>query len=137
MCRVALNRGHELVTEADIQQAESSYSEDMLYWLMLEIEDTHAELADALYAFQGSVPVLQPTETLERLIRNGVSVETADDCIRLLLWFGFLGVRDTETEEERYSHNVRFNLRQLTHPIERGRALYVIHPAFRAALVSA
>jgi hypothetical protein len=133
---VALNRGHARVEETDVRQAEASYSEDMLYGLVLEVEDTHADLADALYAFHGAGPFLSEEQVREVLGRSGVQSDALEESIELLLWFGFLGIQDDETHEERYSHDVRFNLRQLTHPIQIGKARYALHPAFRAALAA-
>jgi hypothetical protein len=108
----------------------------MLYGLVLEIEDTRRALADALYAFHGTGPILSPSEIREIMTRGGVSDDTLEECVEMLLWFGFLGIQDNDTREERYSHDVRFNLRQLTHPIQSGRAQYSLHPAFRAALAA-
>ena len=131
---VALNRGHDLISADDIRQAEVSYSEDMLLSLAYEIHDTQPELADSLYAFQAQ-PSPMPLQNVETLLRTS-GVETADlgSALELLMWFGFLGIRIKTSGEEAYSHEVRFNLRRLTHPLDQGSADLVVHPAFRASL---
>jgi hypothetical protein len=131
---VALNRGHSAITADDIKQAEGSYSEDMLLGLVFEIGDTHPEVSDSLYSFQGCAEPMTLVEVREVLRRAGVAKEGLDSGVELLLWFGFLGTRDRRSGEEAYSHEVRFNLRRLTHPLEAGGADVVVHPAFRAAL---
>jgi hypothetical protein len=60
--------------------------------------------------------------------------EQAGEVIRLLVWFGFLGVLSNGMSGPRYSHNVRGNMRRLLFPLEMTDASVVIHPAFRSAL---
>jgi hypothetical protein len=64
----------------------------------------------------------------------GLPPDQVPQALELLLWFGFLGARDGTTGAESYSHEVRFNLRRLSYPVEQGSADLVVHPAFRAAL---
>jgi hypothetical protein len=131
---VALNRRHDVITADDIKQAETSYSEDMLLGLVFEIDDTHPEISDSLYSFHGRAGAITMASAEAILEGSGVATDRLSSALELLLWFGFLGVRDRASGAESYSHEVRFNLRRLTHPIEQGSADFVIHPAFRAAL---
>ena len=48
---VAVNRGHEHVTEADILSAEGEYSEDQLQELSFELRQVYPEYGDMLYVF--------------------------------------------------------------------------------------
>jgi hypothetical protein len=130
--QVAIDRDHEKVTSDDILHAERAYSEDMLVNLLFEIEDTHPEISDAVYSFQGAGATLLP-EAIDRLVRGAGVPAEANSVVELLLWYGFLGVR-LGTGEEQYSYTVRYNLRRLTHQITTGQAKYVVHPAFRMAL---
>ncbi len=130
---VAVNRGHGRISSEDILQAESGYSEDALLWLSYEIDDTHPGVSDALYAFHGGPTRLTELEVRDRLLAGGLEAGEAAAAIELLLWFGFLGV-ELSSSEELYAYAVRFNLRRLTHPVETGGARYVVHPAFRKAL---
>ncbi len=131
---VALNRGHDRITAGDITQAEVSYSEDMLLSLMFEIHDTNPVLSDCLYGFHGRSGAISRDTVNALLVAAGVEAQDLSTSLELLLWFGFLGTRDRTSGEETYSHEVRFNLRRLTHPIERNAADLAVHPAFRMAL---
>ncbi len=130
---VAVNRRHERISSDDILHAENGYSEDSLLWLSYEIEDTHRGISDALYSFHGAPKKMGASEVRDRLRAGGISPGEEAEAIELLLWFGFLGV-ELSGSEELYAYSVRFNLRRLTHPAESGAARYVIHPAFRKAL---
>jgi hypothetical protein len=131
---VALNRGQAKVRVEDILHAEQSYSEDMLLATAYEIDDTNPILSDVVYAFQGSNARVSREEVERTLLEAGLVPDALPSALEILLWFGFLGSADPNTDTERYSYSVRFNLRQITHPIETGTASYVVHPAFRAAL---
>lgn len=61
-------------------------------------------------------------------------MRTAREVIRLLIWYGFLGVRSPLFPEVKYSYSVHGNLRRLLQPLEMNDVALVIHPAFRAAL---
>ena len=132
--QVALDRGHDRISAGDIQHAEQGYSENMLVNLLFEIEDTHSGIALVVYSFQGAPKTLSPG-SLESLIDSaGVSDVEASKAVELLLWFGFLGIRLNATGEEQYSYDVRYDLRRLLHQTQTMKAVFVIHPAFRAAL---
>jgi hypothetical protein len=131
---VALNRGHSAITAEDILQAESSYSEDMLLSLVFEIDDTHPDLSDSLYSFHGRDEAISRDAVRQLLEGAGVAPQGVTGAIDVLLWFGFLGVRERSTGVELYAHEARFNLRRLTHRIENQTADFVVHPAFRVAL---
>jgi hypothetical protein len=131
---VAVNRGHGIVGAEDIYKAEESYSEDMLLATMFEMEDTHPELADVLYAFEDATPTIEQEDLLERLANTGLAAESISDVVEVLVWFGFLGVRSKDDGREQYSYDVRYNVRRLLGRVDRGSARFVVHPAFRAAL---
>jgi hypothetical protein len=131
---VALNRGHDKVSADDILQAERAYSDDALVTLSYEVHDSFPELAESLYRFHGSAAMLTRDEVIERLLDAGVTEENADEAVELLVWFDFLGVTSPAFQEEMYSYSVKGNIRRLLYEIERGGGLFVIHPAFRAAL---
>jgi hypothetical protein len=131
---VALNRGHELVSAEDIKQAERTYSEEVLLTTSFEISDTYPALSEVLYSFHGARTLLTRDEVLDVLTRAGITTEEHDKTLELLLWFDFLGVTAASFSEEMYSYSVQSNVRRLLNPVELGEGLFVIHPAFRAAL---
>lgn len=131
---VALNRGHDRVSSDDILHAERGHSEELLTNTAYEIQDTHPALSESLFDFHGASSLLSRDEVEEILLRAGVESEGVPAAIETLLWFDFLGVASPSFDEEMYSYSVQANLRRLLHPIERGEALFVVHPAFRSAL---
>jgi hypothetical protein len=128
---VAVNRGHDKVTQADIRQAERSYSDDALVDISMELKDVDPDYVDVPYAFIGAHTILS-RDDLEQLLREAkVPPDKLENAIELLLWFGFLGIY-VNPDEERYSfqfhHDVKKMLSGLINPI------YCIHPSFRTAL---
>lgn len=132
---IAINRGHQKIEPEDILQAEKSYSEDLLLATCFELGDTHAELADVLYAFEGAPRRMHRDEVADRLrLTGGVSEGEIDRVIELLVWYSFLGVGSVDSDTARYSYNVQFNVRRLLYPLGAGSGELEIHPAYRAAL---
>lgn len=131
---VAVNRGHVKVSSNDIVQAEKSYSEDLVLVTAYEIGDTHPQFADLLYAFQGVPRTVSLPEMEVVLGKVGVKSLDMQQAIELLLWYGFLGTAGRTSDEDKYSYQVRYNLRHLLHPIEKGEAKFVVHPGFRTSL---
>jgi hypothetical protein len=131
---VAINRGHHRIEAEDLSQAEKSYSEDVLLATAYEIQDTHPEYGDVLYSFQGAKRFLSPGDIALILTEAGVADEMVPEAMELLVWFGFLGLSSGQFEDEKFAHDVQFNLRRIMQPIDAGKGAYVVHPAFRAAL---
>lgn len=131
---VAVNRGHSKVLSDDISQAEKSYSEDLVLVTAYEIEDTYPQFADLLYAFQGMSRTLSLPEVEAVLDKVGIKNSDTQKALELLLWYGFLGTAGLTSDEDKYSYHVRYNLRHLLHPIEKGEAKFVVHPGFRTSL---
>lgn len=131
----AINRGHGRISEADILHAEKGYSEDMLLATDYEIADTNPDLGDVLYAFQGAPSLLTHEDAVLHLAVAGIEDEDrAKEVVRLLVWYGFFGIKSPVFPEVKYSYSVHGNLRRLLQPLEMSDAFLVIHPAFRAAL---
>jgi hypothetical protein len=131
---VAINRGHDRVLEDDLLHAEKLYSEDLLKTIGFELRDVFPESPDLLYAFLGCRSRLSKNDVHAMLQAAGISEERIDDSIRLLGWFGILGVLSLDSQETHFAYDVRYDLTRLLTPIEKGRGQFVIHPAFRAAL---
>jgi hypothetical protein len=131
----AMNRGHERIAEDDVAQAERLYSADMLVETAYEIADTHPDLGDVLYAFEGGSPLLGQDEVMDMLGGLiGLDDEAARKTVELLIWFGFFGVQGLGDSEARYGYQVQGNLHRLTWILNSNEASLVIHPAFRSAL---
>jgi hypothetical protein len=127
----AVNRGHEKVTEADILQAEDSYSYDLLCDMCFELKDVTPDYADVPYGFIGSNAFLSKDEIQQRLVDVKVPLDKIERAVELLLWFGFLGI-SAGTEDEMYSYQFQHDIRRMQDL--KGRLIYCIHPGFRKAL---
>lgn len=128
---VAVNRGHEKVSEEDIWQAERTCSEDLLVDFTLELKDVNTTYADVPYAFIGKKSILS-TGDVESVLRDAtVPPSQIESLTNLLLWFGFLGMY-VFPEEERYSHQFQYDLKRMRSGIKQHS--YCLHPAFRSAL---
>jgi hypothetical protein len=123
---VAVNRGHDRVRQDDILKAENAYSEDILLSTIFELRDVYPD-ADRVYEFLGCPTHLSRDDVLTRAKQD-------QRLIDLLVWSGFLGVRENRQDEPRFSYQVRHNLAKVLAPINQGRGTFVVHPAFRKAL---
>jgi hypothetical protein len=128
---VAVNRGHDKVTEADIEQAERAYSEDAFVDITLELKDVKPKYSDVPYAFIGANEILSRTDVEMRLKGAGVSPDELEPVVDLLLWFGFLGIY-VSADEERYSYQFQHDLKKMHSGLK--QHAYSIHPSFRSTL---
>lgn len=129
---VAVNRGHNRVTENDILQAQKDYSEDQLQEVSFELRDISPNFPDILYSFIGCSPILEEENLTEILSAAQVAPEELDKLRKLLLWFGFIGVLD-QGGEERYAYEYHYGVSRMLHDAVSPNR-FVIHPAFRSAL---
>lgn len=128
---VAVNRGHEQVTEDDIVHAEQSYSDDALVDLSLELRDVRPQFADAPYAFIGQTAHMAPSEVTIAIANARIPLDQVEKVRELLLWFGFLGI-SVYGDEERFSYQYEHNIRKMKTGVS--QFTYCIHPTFRRAL---
>ncbi len=128
---VAVNRGHDRVTEADVEQAEHAYSEDAFVDVTLELKDVNSKYSDVPYAFIGTAATLSRNEIETRLKDAGVSPGDFERVVDLLLWFGFLGIY-VSADEERYSYQFQHDLKKMHSGLK--QHAYSIHPSFRSTL---
>ena len=131
---IAVNRGHDRVSENDVLAAEKEYSEDQLYELAFELRQVYPAFGDFLYAFLGEKAHMRSAYLDEQLEKAGIARQDIEKVKDALVWFGFLGVL-THEGSEAYAYQYRYGLTRLYREAETPRA-YVIHPAFRVALGS-
>jgi len=129
---VAINRGHEIVMEVDILQAERTFSEDTFQELVLELGDLAAYVSDIPFAFIGSQPYISRDKLQSVFASIPVPPKELDTTEDILLWFGFLGIADSPGED-RYAYHFQHNLRRMKSGLPSNFG-FVIHPAFRRAL---
>ena len=131
---VAINRGHDRVAQDDILKAESVYSEDILKSISFEIRDVFPSVRDPLYGFLGCASHLTKDEVAKVLLESGFLPESSEQALKLLVWFGFLGVQDSGSDRPKFAYEVRHNIDKLLSPIKHGGCYLVVHPAFHRAL---
>jgi hypothetical protein len=90
---------------------------------------------DILYEFLGCEVRMRKEAVVALLRGSTLSDAQYDDAIRLLAWFGFLGVEEGLAGVTRFSYDIGYDMVKLLRPIEKGSgARFVVHPAFRSAL---
>ena len=131
----AINHGHSLVSSGDIQVAEIKYSEDMLYSLDYELNDVYPDIYNKIYAFYGYYSKYHLDEMTAIINQSGMhDTEKVTQLIDILLWYGFLGVEDTEGRAPKFSYLTSYNLHKLMLSVTRDNAQFIIHPAYHKAL---
>ena len=128
----ALTLKHEKIGEDDIDQAVSVFSTEVVQDTNLELRDVFPAHDGLLYAFIGSPSTLSSDDVKLCLMLYKVEEDQVPEIVQLLLWYGFLGVRD-EHHESQYIYNKGYNKKlfeaYFKARVEQGGAL-VINPAF-------
>jgi len=128
---VAVNRGHDVVTDSDILHAEQTYSEDQLQEVSFELRDISPPFAELLYAFIGESRLQSTASIFSAFAAARIPENQFERALDLLLWFGFLGVV-SGLGDEHYAYQYHQGIVRLKAAGRPGA--YVIHPAFRSAL---
>jgi hypothetical protein len=126
--------GREKIIEEDATRAVATYSTDMLRDLNYEIRDVFPDADKVIYRFSKQSARLD-RKTAERIANKEIqSPSLANQFIRLMLWFGFLGVL-TEDGRESYVFDHGDDLELLeAHAGRSDNPVLCIHPLFRTAL---
>jgi hypothetical protein len=131
---VAVNRGHDHVSKDDVLKAEETCSEDILLNTAWELRDVYPEMINLLYMFHKCSTHLTKEQALAFIGEAGGHNNTAEEILELLVWFGFLGVQEAGEHEPTFAYQVRYNVEKLMAPVDRGKAVLVVNPAFYRAL---
>lgn len=132
----AVNLKHEKIEAEDIANGLKEYSSDLIYEIGLEIRDVLGEGDDCFYCFIGSSNLLREQD-LTKLLSQLYSEATSVKILRLLLWFGALGVSDGEADARfiwDYSYDERILRAWENRWREASRLTYHLNPAFWPAL---
>lgn len=133
----ALNLGHGRIEKDDIAKGCGAFSNDLLSELDLEIRDVYPSADHLLYAFIGAPRTLTRQQLVERLSSYGIEPGSHEAIIKIILWFGFIGILWTDGSPK-YIYSFHYNMKVLdgTHNqlLASGLAQYVINPAFAPAL---
>lgn len=93
----AVNLKHDKIQAEDISSGLKEYSSDLIYEIGLEIRDVLGEGDDCFYCFIGARSCLGEQE-LSNLLSQLYSLETSTKILRLLLWFGALGISNRQSD---------------------------------------
>lgn len=129
---IAVNRGHERVTEEDVLKAEEQYSEDQTQELAFEVQQIYPEYGNLHYAFIGAKATLHEEELFQIFRDANIDASKFANVTDVLLWFGFLGVA-SKTGKDAFAYEYRYGIERL----KRDAAIpaqFVVHPAFRRSL---
>jgi hypothetical protein len=89
----AINLGHLKIQVSDIEKGIAAFSADLVRDIGYEINDVLPEAENVLYAFIGE-PQTMSADALKKLLeQSGMPTSKLDDIVRVLLWYGVLGVK--------------------------------------------
>lgn len=132
-----LDGRYQRIEKDDIVKGCGAFSNDLLSELDLEIRDLFPSAGNVLYAFIGSSRELTHPQLTDTLRSYGIEAEQLDAIIKLLLWFGFIGMAWTDGSD-RYIYSFHYNMKVLegsySKMLSSGHLRYVINPAFAPAL---
>lgn len=129
----AINRGHSSLTESDVNAALQQRSIYLVSYFGYEMRDISGVSEDIFLTFLGRGQML--TEQEVKSIVQQASAAPPEKVIRLLMWYGFLGIPD-ENGAAVYIYDRQYDIRRLE--AERRKQgddiLFVINPAFLRGL---
>jgi len=89
----AINLGHSKIQVGDIEKGIAAFSADLVRDIGYEINDVLPEAENVLYAFIGEPQTLSADMLRNLLEQSGMPASSLDEIVRVLLWYGVLGVK--------------------------------------------
>ena len=135
-CRgFAVNMRHQKIKAEDIRKGLRSYSSDLLIDADQELTDIEPKARRLIYQFLGEEKEFSNVDLQILLESDSLDAQELDKVIEFLLYYGFLGIKYLE-DEEQYIYDVEYNMEILkTRIIKNKNAVsYVFNPAFWPAL---
>jgi energy-coupling factor transporter ATP-binding protein EcfA2 len=132
-----INRGRRTIEEADCIDAVRQHSLTLVDDFGFEMRDVSGISSDVLYGLLGASKSEHKSVIGDRFIKGGFTEETADMAIRLMFWYGLIGIEE-EDGRGKYIYDYLYNMKRLTaEAAQRGEnPLLVINPALHVGLVS-
>jgi hypothetical protein len=127
-----VNLRHQTILEEDFLKGEESYSTDLINLIDLEITDVYPDVHNALYAFIEAPKLLDAKQIAHYISNLGLEDEKSESILKLLLWYGFLGIL-REDGSETYIYSVSYEMRKLIglrNKRSSADLVYCINPAF-------
>jgi hypothetical protein len=132
----AVNLGHPKIEVSDITKGIAAFSSDLAKDIGFEIRDVFPAAEKVLYSFIDEPQTLPAQKLTELLEKGGVLPANIDAMIKLLLWYGVLGVRRIDGSVT-YIYSVNYEIQTLSgiiRKLESDGLVYVINPAFLSGL---
>ena len=135
-CRgFAVNMRHEKIEAEDIEKGLLSYSNDLLVDADQELSDIEPRARRSIYQFLGEENEFSEEDLQILLELDSFDTNKIDQIVQFLLYYGFLGIKYSENEEQ-YIYDVGYNMEILKTRISKNKnaVTYVLNPAFWPAL---
>jgi hypothetical protein len=132
----AVNLGHAKIQVSDIEKGVTAFSADLVSDIGYEISDVFPEAENVLYAFIGEPQTLSSGALMNILERSSMPASKIDDIVRVLLWYGVLGLKRPDGSVT-YIYNVNYEMPILIgiiRKLEPDGLVYLINPAFAPGL---
>jgi len=132
----AINLNHERIEEYDIEKGMAAYSTDLLRDIGYELVDVSGASEDVLYSFIGCDSELTEAEAKRLMGDFGLDNILINNIFRLLLWYGFLGIRiDDDNAKYIYDFNYKMPLMEGIIKKKGNGVTFVINQAFWPSLL--
>lgn len=130
----AINRGHEIVDESDVNSAIEQMSLYLVSDFGYEIRDVAGTPDDIFYLFIGSPEKIKPSQLDDILSRIDIGMPQSQ-VVDLLLWYGFLGIVAANGSKV-FIYDRAYDIRRLeAERRSRGNSLeFALNPAFLSGL---
>ena len=128
----AVNLGHQRIEVEDIENGEEQYSTQLITDISYEMHDVFPLAKDVLYEFIECPSELDNPSLQSILAKISSDTHTQGKIFDLLLWYGILGFRRSDSEPT-YIYSVRYDiklLKALLRKHEYEGPVYLINPAF-------
>lgn len=131
----AVNRGHNQVQPDDCTDAVRHHALDLVSDFGYEIRDVSGLPEDLLYAFVGVTELLTHPEIIACLQKARVQEGRIELAVKLLLWYGILGIA-TKEGVAKYIYDYDYNYKRLVAEADffDSDRLYVVNAALHVAL---
>jgi hypothetical protein len=130
----AINRGHQTLTESDIDKALEQHSIYLVSYFGYELRDISGLSEEFFLKFLGHGEMLTQQEVMS-VVQQAAPEVPPEKVIHLLMWYGFLGIPDRNGTAV-YIYDRQYDIRRLEAEREQQGEdiLFVVNPAFLRGL---
>lgn len=129
----AINRGHVLVTQDDVEEGLRQMSLYLVSDFGYELRDVAGTPEDIFYYFIGKGSRLSSEELKAVLLDDHLGLGF-EDTLDLLLWYGFLGIETASGPVFIYDRGYDIRRLEADRGRDREKAMYAVNPAFLRGL---